>query len=181
MTPPPAPVRTPANRVIQGGLLVAGALLLALTAGEDRIMFSWTPLILGVTYLLAAVVDGPRGGYWATALGLTGWGLAVVFMAQVKPADVDTAGAYLVGAGAAVTVAALLRPRGFSISELGLALTIAGGGLVLALTPRYDALDDATTYAVALGAVGVLNLAGGLYGLGSRGGGLPGRSSPSAA
>ena len=38
--------------------------------------FYWTPLIRGLTYLVAAIVDGPRGWYWATALGLTEWGLA---------------------------------------------------------------------------------------------------------
>ncbi|MEJ7714534.1 MAG: hypothetical protein WKF40_02020 [Thermoleophilaceae bacterium] len=71
--------------MIQGALLGGGALVLALTAGADRLPFYWTPLILGLSYLVAAIVDGPRGGYWATALGLTGWGLAVVYMGEVRP------------------------------------------------------------------------------------------------
>jgi len=89
------PLRTPGNRVIQGLLLCAGAALLQLSAGTDRIAFFWTPLIIGVTYLLAATVDGPCGGYWATALALTGWGLAVAYLGEVRPLDVDVAGAYL--------------------------------------------------------------------------------------
>jgi hypothetical protein len=161
---PASPTRTPGNRVIQGALLGGGALVLALTAGADRLPFYWTPLILGLSYLVAAIVDGPRGGYWATALGLTGWGLAVVYMGEARPPDIDPAGAYLVGAGLAGVAAALLSGRGFVISPLGLAATIAAGGLVLALTPRAaGTLDDATTYAVALGVVGVLNVAGGVY------------------
>lgn len=55
-----------------------------------------------------------------------------------------------------------------SLSEVGLAVTTVGGddrgsGRILALTPRSDALTDAATSAIALGAVGVLNVAGGAY------------------
>lgn len=168
-TPQPAstkPVRSPANRLIQGGLLIAGALLLGLTVGEDRLSFYWTPLILGLTYLVAAIVDGPRGGYWATALGLTGWGLAVVYLGEARPMDIDPAGAYLAGAGLAGVAAAFLRSRGFSISEIGFGATVAAGGLVLAFAPRApDTLEDATTFAIALGVVGLLNVAAGAYGL----------------
>lgn len=161
-----AAVRTPSNRVIQGALLLSGAVLLGLTVGQDRISFYWTPLILGLTYLAAAIVDGPRGGYWATALGLTGWGLAVVYLGEARPVDIDPAGAYLAGAGIAGIAAALLRRRGFLVSEVGFAATVAAGGLVLAFAPRApDTLEDATTYAVALGVIGLLNVAGGAYGL----------------
>lgn len=64
MTLPPAStasVRAPANRVVQRLQFTGGGVLLALTVGEDRISFYWTPLILGLTYLVAAIVDGPRG------------------------------------------------------------------------------------------------------------------------
>lgn len=143
-------------------MLVCGAGALAVSAGADRIPFYWTPLILGVTYLLAASVDGPRGGYWATALGLTGWGLAVAYVGEIRPADVDTAGVYLVGVGLAGVVAGVLRARGFVVSDIGFAATVALGGLTLALTPRApDTLDDATTYAIALAVVGAGNVIGG--------------------
>ena len=58
---------------------------------------------------------------WATALGLTGWGLAVADIGDVRPPDIDTAGAYLAGAGLAGVVAVVLRRRGFRISDLGFA------------------------------------------------------------
>ncbi len=157
-------IRSPGNRVVQGLLLGGGAALLAATAGADRIPFYWTPLILGLTYLVAAIVDGPRGGYWATALGLTGWGLAVVYIGDVRPPEVEPAGAYLAGVGLAGVVAAVLRRRGFLISDLGFAATVAAGGLTLALTSRASGtLDDAVTYAIALGVVGVFNVIGGGY------------------
>ena len=164
VSPSPSPIRSPGNRVVQGLLLSWGATLLALTAGADRIPFYWTPLILGLTYLVAAIVDGPRGGYWATALGLTGWGLGVVYIGEVRPTNIDTAGVYLAGVGLAGVVAAVLRHRGFLVSDLGFAATVAVGGLTLALTPRASGtLDDAATYAIALGVVGVLNVASGAY------------------
>ena len=109
---------------------------------------------------MPAIVDGPGGGYWATALGLTGWGLAVAYIGDVRPPDIDTAEAYLAGAGLAGVVAVVLRRRGFLISDLGFAATVAVGGLTLALIPRASGtLDDA----IALGVVGVLNVAGGAY------------------
>jgi len=151
--------------MVQGALFAGGAAALQISAGAGRIDFFWTPLILGVVYLLAAVVDGPLGGYWATALGLTGWGLSVALMGELRPVDVDVAGAYLVGAGLAVAAAALLRSRGYAVSDAGLGLTIIGGGLALALSPRSDALVDATTYAIGLAVVAAVNLALGARGL----------------
>ncbi len=155
--------RTPGNRIIQGLLLCVGAALLEFSVGGARIAFYWLPLILGVTYLLAALVDGPRGGYWATAVALCGWGLAVAFAGELRPVDVDVAGVYLVGVGLAAAAGALLRARGFAVSELGLGLTIVGAGVLLALSPRVDAVVDATTYALVVALVGALNLAGGTW------------------
>ncbi|MBA2505516.1 MAG: hypothetical protein H0V29_06165 [Thermoleophilaceae bacterium] len=155
------PVRTPANRVIQGLVFVAGAVVLEITVGAERTGFHWTPLILGVSYLVAAAIDGPRGGYWATAIGLTGWGLVVMLFFEIRPVDVDGAGTYLAGVGLAVVVAALLRSRGFQVSDVGLGVTIAAAGIVLALSPRVSELEDGTTYAIALGLVGLYNVAAG--------------------
>lgn len=81
---------------------------------------------------------------------------------------VGGAGVYLVGVGLAVLAAALLRARGFAVSEAGPALTIVGAGAILALSLRADALVDATTYAIAVGAVGVVNVAGGVWRLAAR-------------
>jgi len=65
--------------------------------------------------------------------------------------------------GLAALAAAALRRRGFAVNDTGLALTIVGAGLLLALSPRADALVDATTYAIAVGLVGVLNVAAGAW------------------
>ncbi len=52
----------------------------------------------------------------------------------------------------------------FSCPDLGFAATVAAGGLSLAPTPRASGtLDDAATYAIALGVIGVFNVVGGGY------------------
>lgn len=153
--------RPPAMRIRQGLVLLAGAVVIALAIGADGRAFSWTPLALGVTYLAAAVAGGRRGGYWAGALALCGWGGAVVIVAQARP-DLDTSGLYLLGAGVGATVACLAARAGFSSDPLGAAATIAIAGAVLAFSSRWAPLADARTYALLVGLVGLVSVARGV-------------------
>ena len=147
-------------RIRQALLLLAGALALELLVTQGSLRFYWTPLILGITYLAAAAAGGRRGSYWATACVLVGWGLAVVYVGATEPADIDTAGAYLFGAGLGVVAGTLLARRNFDVSPLGLGATAAAAGLILAISPRApDLLYDARTFALAIAAVGLVNLA----------------------
>ena len=60
--------------------------------------------------------------------------------------------------GAAI-VGLLLRRAGFSVSPMGLAVVITGGGVALALTTQAPGLlDDARTYAVLIVAVAIANV-----------------------
>ena len=148
-----------AVRVNQAVLLLAGAAFLVIIVSPVAGRFYWTPLTIGVAYLAAAVVGGRRGGHWATACALTGWGAAVTFVGAAHP-DLDTSGLYLTGAGLGVAAGLALQRFGFDVSSMGLAVTIAAGGAILALTPKTSGvLDDARTYAVGLGLVALVNLA----------------------
>ncbi len=149
--------RPPAIRLRQGLALLAGAVALMLLVEPEGSRFYLTPLGLGLAYLAAAALGGPRGGYWPTALVLTGWGLAVVLVREARP-ELDTAGLYLLGAGLGAVAAAVLARRGFSADPLGAAATVAAAGLVLALSPQADALVQTRTFAVALGLVGLVNV-----------------------
>jgi len=147
-------------RLRQGLLLLAGGLALELLVAQGSLRFYWTPLILGLAYLAAAAAGGRTGGYWATACVLVGWGLSVVLIGETRPREVDVSGAYLLGAGAGAAVGALLARAKFEVGQLGLGVTVAAAGLILALSPRApDVLYDARTYALALGAVGLFNVA----------------------
>lgn len=156
--------KAPELRIRQGLLLVAGAVALELLVGRGSLRFYWTPLIVGLSYLAAAGVGGRAGGYWPTACVLSGWGLAVVLIGSVQPRDIDLAGAYLFGAGVGAAAGSLLSRARFDVSPLGLAVTVAAGGLILALSPSAGVLDDARTYALAIAAVGVVNVAAGVLG-----------------
>ncbi len=156
-------VRPPALRVRQGLILLVGALVFAVVTGRAGDRFYLTPLGLGLVYLLAAVVGGRRGGYWATAVVLVGWGAAVVWAQRGRP-DLDLAGLYLLGAGIGATVGVLLSRRGFVVDPLGLTVTIMLAGLLLALASRWpQVLEESRTYALLVGLVGVANVVAGLW------------------
>jgi hypothetical protein len=146
-------------RLHQAVLLLAGALFLVFVVAPVDGRFFWTPLTVGLAFLGAAVAGGRDGGYWAIACPLVGWGAAVVIAEAATP-DLDVSGLYLAGAGIGAAAAVLLQRHGFAVEPLSLALTIAAGGLLLALTTTFaGVLDDARTYAAALGAVAVVELA----------------------
>ncbi len=132
--------------------------MIVLVIGASPVGFYWTPLAVGLVYLAGAVSGGPKGSYWATAVVLVGWGAAVVVVRQLNP-DLDTSGLYLAGAGLGATAGMLLSRRGFAVDPLGMTITVAIGGAVLAVEPRYSSvLGDARFYALLLGAVGLVNL-----------------------
>jgi len=145
-------------RLRQGVILLVGAIVIVLAIGSSPTGFYWTPLALGLVYLAGALAGGSQGSYWATAVVLIGWGTAVVVVRQLNP-NLDTSGLYLLGAGLGATTGTLLTRRGFAVDPLGMTLTVAVGGAVLALESRYSSLlGDARFYALLLGAVGVVNL-----------------------
>lgn len=151
--------KPPEVRLNQAVAMLVGAVFLVIVVAPDPARFYWTPLTLGLAYLGAAIVGGRDGGHWATACALTGWGLAVVFAGAARP-DLDIAGLYLVGAGLGMTAGLLLQRTGVTVDALGLAVTVLVAGLILAFTTKATGfLDDARTYAVALGAVAVTNIA----------------------
>lgn len=145
-------------RIAQGVALAGGAAALELLVVRGDTPFYWTPLVIGIAYLVAAACGGRGGGYWATATVLCGWGLAVVWAGSGSP-ELDVAGLYLAGAGAGAVVGLLLGRAGFEVDPLGVAATVAAAGAVLALSPRVGELEDARTFALALGAVAFVNLA----------------------
>jgi hypothetical protein len=150
--------KAPGVRLNQAILLLAGALFLVFVVAPEAERFYWTPLTIGLAFLGAAIAGGRDGGHWATACVLTGWGAVVVLAGAARP-DLDVSGLYLVGAGLGAVAGLLLQRAGFSVDTMALALAITGGGLALALTTQAPGvLDDATTYAVAIGVVALVNV-----------------------
>ena len=144
----------------QGAVLIAGGAFLYLLTEIGSLAFAYVPLLVGLAYLAAAAVGGRRGSYWATALVICGWGIAVVGLYERVITDVPVGGAYLTGAGAGAVLAALLARAGYAVDALGIAAAVLLAGLLYALAPRADALESAATYAAALAVVGLVRLAG---------------------
>lgn len=103
-------------RVRQIICFLAGALAMELLVDQGEVRFYWTPLILGLTYLAAAIVGGRDGGHWSGATALTGFGLAVAYAGHEHPQNVDISGLYVLGAGLAFAIGALAASRGWPIS-----------------------------------------------------------------
>lgn len=159
--------RSPALRLRQGIVMLGGAVVFAVVVGPGPDRFYLTPLGIGLVYLLTAAVGGRRGGYWATATVLVGWGAAVVWARGGQP-ELDIAGLYLAGAGVGAVVGAVLSRNGFAVSPIGLAGTVTLAGLLLAAAAQWpEALEEARTYALLVGVVGVANAVAGAFGVGT--------------
>jgi hypothetical protein len=150
--------RSPALRLRQGFVLLAGAIVFSLIVGSGPDTFYWTPLGIGLVYLASAVSGGRAGGYWSGALVLVGWGAAVAYAREARP-DVDIAGLYLAGAGIGACVAIAAQRLGIKVDPLGAALTVVVAGAILAFSDALPELTDARTYAAFVGAVGLVNIA----------------------
>lgn len=155
--------RSPDERLRQGLVLLAGAIVFILVVGTGPRTFYDTPLGVGLVYLAAAIAGGKQGGYWATAVVLVGWGAAVYYVRNSHP-DLDLAGLYLAGAGLGASAGILLSRAGFAVDPLGATGTIAISGVILAFEPRWtDVLGEARTYALIVGVIGLGNaVAGGV-------------------
>lgn len=147
------------TRRTQGAVLIGGGALLFLLVEVGELRFEWTPLLVGLSYLVAATLGGRRGSYWATACVITGWGAGVALLTETS-IDIATDSGYLLAAGTGALVAAGLGRAGFAVDALGIAACVFLAGALFALEPRIDALGMASTYAAALALVGLVRLAG---------------------
>ena len=154
-------------RRLQGAVLLAGAVVTYLLLDRAAIGFHWTPFVLGVVYLLAALVGGPGGSYWSTAVVLTIFGLAPVARFE-EAIDLSAASLYVIALGAAVLLAAQMAERGFAITATAVGATILALGVVFAAQEDVDLVTEPLTYAAFLAVVGIVRLAAG-GGRGSRG------------
>jgi len=146
-------------RRTQGAVLIGGGALLYLLVEVGDLRFEWTPLLVGLSYLVAAVLGGRRGSYWATACVITGWGAGVVLLAETT-IDVSSDAGSLLAAGTGALVAAGLGRAGWAVDALGIAACVFLAGALFAFEPRSEALGMASTYAAALAVIGLLRLAG---------------------
>lgn len=145
---------------LQGAVLLLGALayVALLSDGGAGLGFHWTPFVVGAVYLVAALVGGRRGSYWATAVTLLVFGLGPVARFTFH-ADFSVASIYVVALGLAVLAADGLRRHGVAVSERGVGATILALGLVFAEQTHLAVVEEPGLYAALLAAVGGVRLA----------------------
>lgn len=148
------------TRRLQGAVLLAGAVVFYVLLERADIGFHWTPLVLGLVYLVAALLGGPGGSYWSTAIVLTVFGLGPVARFEYD-ADFSVASIYVVALGLAVLLAAQLAERGFAITQTAVGATIVALGVVFAFQGKLDVVSEPLLYAGFLAAVGTARLVAG--------------------
>jgi len=107
-------------------VLLAGAAVLLLLVEGRGVRFFWVPLLLGVTYLLAAAAGRSTGPLWAPGwvLGVAGLLEALWFRAG-RPADsFELAQLTLLAAGTGALLAVAMTSIGVRVSAMSLALAV---------------------------------------------------------
>jgi len=123
----PATTRVaPRTAAARGAVLLAGAAVLLLLVEGRGVRFFWVPLLIGVTYLLAAAAGRSTGPLWAPGwvLGVVGLTEALWFRAG-RPADsFEFAQLTLLAAGTGALLAVAMTAIGVRVSAMSLALAV---------------------------------------------------------
>lgn len=140
-----------------GLLLIAGAGVYALLLGPFDVTFNATPLIIGAVAVVAGTL-GRTPRLVLIGVTLTVWGLAVVLVREGPIPDDREAAAFLVGIGVGLMGAHVLARR-LQVSMTGSLVAAIVASLAFYLSFDLDWLNDWQTWAVALAAWGVVELA----------------------
>ncbi len=115
-----------ASAVARGAVLLAGAAALLVLVEGRGVRFYWVPLLLGVTYLLAAATGRSTGPLWAPGWVLTAVGLTEgSWFHAARPADsFELAQLTLLAAGTGAVVAVAMTAVGVRVSTMSVALAV---------------------------------------------------------
>ncbi len=134
---PTSDARLPAARsLVSAVVILAGAGVYAMLEATGALEFSATPLILGLTAVVAGLA-GTRHRVTATGLALAGWGTAVLLVAHGVIPAARTTPAYMLGMGVGLLVAAAVAPRSARGDWLASAVVVTVTG-PLSLYATYD-------------------------------------------
>ena len=112
----------------RGLVLLAGAVAMVLLAKPvGPLDYYWLPLLVGLTFVAAAAVTGPRSPLWGAGLVVSAWGTAKVIENNV---DVTwNGGMTTLAIGLGGLIAAYLASRGWAVSPASVAWPIVFIGL----------------------------------------------------
>lgn len=152
----------PRDAAARGAVLLAGAIILLLLVEGRSVRFYWVPLLLGVTYLLAAAAGRSAGPLWAPGWVLSAVGLTeALWFRAGRPADsFELAQLTLLAAGTGAVLAVAMTALGVRVTAMSLALAVLlTGAFNLAEAKAVPHLAGNTwLYAALLAAVGLYEL-----------------------
>jgi hypothetical protein len=119
---------SPGDMRRRGLVLLAGAVAMVLLVQPIGFLdYYWDPLLVGLAFLAAAAVTGPRSPLWGAGLVVTAWGVAKVIENNVA---VDWAGGMTtIAIGLGGLIAAYLAMRGWAVSAASVAWPVVFIGL----------------------------------------------------
>ena len=111
---------------VRGGVLLAGAVLLVGLVRGAGMPFYWVPLVVGLTYLLAAAAGRSRAAMWGPGWVLTLVGLTEgLWFHAHRPADsFEFAQLTLLAAGTGAVLAAAMGAVRVQVSAMSLAMAV---------------------------------------------------------
>lgn len=159
--PGPIPEAVVSSCRRRGTVLLLGAAVVSLVVspvgGAD---LYWMPLVLGLTYLLAAMAGGREGALWSAGLVVTSWAVAVLLV-LTGTLQLDFAGAAVTGLGIGAVLASLLPRVGIPAPALSIAAPVLlVGVLELAQSQLHGPLDKGWAYGGLLALWGLWELRG---------------------
>jgi len=135
-------------------VLIVGALLIAVLIEGGVLDYYWFVLLIGLTYLAAAIASRSRGPLWGSGLITTTVGLVfIVWIRDGRPVDsFQFLALTVMGLGLGGVMAALLAERsGFAIGPMDTALPVLLVGVFTLLDQqRIDPVSGKTWVYVAL-------------------------------
>lgn len=133
----PAERKGPGNHVRRGLVLLAGAVALFLLVQPVGFLpYFWLPVVVGVTFVVAAAVNGKQSPFWTAGLVVGAWGVGTVVNNNAGAHAGWTGALPLLLLGAGALVAAYLGSRGFStdVGAAGRAVVFLGVGQFIHIT-----------------------------------------------
>lgn len=140
-----------------GLALLAGALVMEFVIQQQVLRFYWTPLIVGLTYLAAAMVAGRRAALWAPGIVTTCWGISVLLGVH-GAITIDSALSYEIAGAIGIVIALALRAAiGLAAGPIGLVVSF---GVILLHTYAHAPswIFHGVTFAILLGVWGLWEL-----------------------
>lgn len=113
-----------AARRRRGAALIVGGLAMLLLVQTGAVKFYYTPLIVGLTYLIGAAVSGRRGALWAPGIVTTCWGISVLLSVHGVVSNPHYM-AFNIAAAIGVVLALTLRATvGIAAGVVGLVVSV---------------------------------------------------------